>query len=160
MSYLNPAVDIVRLNELVASMPSVLKELGILKPTDPVDDLIQFPKPTGFNLRSISTGQASLFDNGTIRLEFWTTAAFDFNVKEWCHNVILDASGQGQVDGITVTVTNGVCVLKAGADTLRLPPFATTYHGDKPLAPTVIGNTRFSVRPNRQPWTTGPMVWL
>jgi len=160
MSSPNPALDIQRLNELAATMPAVLTELGILKPQSAADDLISFPASTGFNLRKISTGQASLFHNTTLRLECWTTPAFDFNGKEWAHNVALDASGRGEIDGITVTLSNGVCVLRSGADTLQLPPFAKTYANNAPLVANVIGNTRFSVRPGRQSWATGKMVWL
>lgn len=160
MSNLNPAINIHRLNELAAVMPAVLTELGILSPEAPADDLISFPTPSGFNLRKISTGQASLFDNNTLRLEFWTTPAFDFNVKEWRHNVILDQAGHGQVDGVSVHVANDAITLKAGSDTLQLPPMAKTYAGGRDLSPGVTGNTRFSVRPGRQNWTTGKMVWL
>ncbi len=161
MFQLNPALNIQRLNELAVSQPALLTELGILKPEPTADDLIKFPPPvTGFTLRKIMTGQASIFENGSLRLEFWTTPQFDFNVKEWARSVVLDDQGKAEVDGITVSVVDGVCTLQHGTDRLQLPPFAKTYANDRLMAKSVLGNARFSNRPGRQKWVTGPMVWL
>lgn len=159
MNILNPLVDIDRLNDLVSTKPALATELGILR-ADPLDDLIRIPHKS-FDLKRVQIGQAAIFANtGHLRLEMWTSAHMDFNVKEWAETIQLDDHGQGEANGVEVSVHGGVVVLTTGADRLRLPAFADKLSNGAPLSPTISGQSRFSVLPKRQSWTTGKMVWL